>query len=155
MNRQREEEGVSLQQLRECKLVVKCFLNYCRQHPEEVDVLFRMVSIFALRTTIDYSFLKDFYQIEVAEVPNSNISLHSITLNISFVQQGYTLAQKKVILSRFVGFFIDPTEKQEHKVKVLQILIIPMLTASFLKKEDISELMPQNVMSYLFAFSAN
>jgi hypothetical protein len=40
-------------------------------------------------------------------------------------------------LHRFVKFFTfsEPTYSSEHKVKVLQVLIIPALTASFLKQE--------------------
>jgi len=48
--------------------MVKCFLDYCKHHEDEVDILFQMLSIFTIRTTIDYSFLKDFYLHTVAEV---------------------------------------------------------------------------------------
>lgn len=51
--------------------------------------------------------------------------------------QEYTAAQKNAILHRFVNFFTsaEPAYSSEHKVKVLQVLIIPALTASFLKQE--------------------
>lgn len=54
--------------LRESKIIIKCFLNYCRAHKEEIDVLFQMLSIFIVRTTMDFTFLKDFYTQEIAEV---------------------------------------------------------------------------------------
>jgi transformation/transcription domain-associated protein len=67
----RNEETQPLSNLRESKLMVKCFLNYCKHHGDEVDVLFQMLSIFTIRTTIDYSFLKDYYLHTIAEVPEN------------------------------------------------------------------------------------
>jgi len=62
-----DDESLPLYHVREPKLLIKCFLNYCKNHREEVDLLFYMLSIFTIRTTIDYTFLKDYYQQEVAE----------------------------------------------------------------------------------------
>jgi len=39
-------------------------------------------------------------------------------------------------LNRFITFFTDPSYSSEHKVKVLQVLIIPALIASFRKQES-------------------
>lgn len=52
-------------QVKESKWLVKCFLNYLRHDKGEVNVLFDMLSIFLFRTRIDYTFLKEFYIIEV------------------------------------------------------------------------------------------
>jgi hypothetical protein len=54
-----------LLQVKESKRLVKCFLNYLRHDKNEVGVLFDMLSIFLVRTRIDYTFLKEFYMIEV------------------------------------------------------------------------------------------
>ncbi|KAL6045043.1 putative transformation/transcription domain-associated protein [Balamuthia mandrillaris] len=129
MARLKSEETLHLQHLRESKLLIKCFLNYCKQHTDEVDTLFHMLSIFTIRTTMDYSFLHDFYMHDVAE--------------------GFTITQKKAILNRFVELFRDPkdtTFTQEHKVKILQVLIIPLLTASFLKQES-NEIVDQAIIA--------
>jgi transformation/transcription domain-associated protein len=109
------DDTLPLHFLRESKLLIKCFLNYCRNNKQEVDVLFYMLSIFTVRTTLDYSFLKDFYSHEVSE--------------------SYSPQEKKAILVRFLQFFKEPTFIQEHKVQALQILIIPMLNAAFTKAE--------------------
>lgn len=70
--------------LRESKVIVKCFLNYCRTHKDEIDVLFQMLSIFIVRTTMDFTFLRDFYTQEIAEVIFIiNITLFGI-LNVIF-----------------------------------------------------------------------
>jgi transformation/transcription domain-associated protein len=49
----------------ESKRLIKCFLNYLRHDRTEVGALFDMLSIFLYRSRIDYSFLKEFYVIEV------------------------------------------------------------------------------------------
>ena len=52
-------------QVKESKWLVKCFLNYLRHDKTEVNVLFDILSIFLFHTRIDYTFLKEFYIIEV------------------------------------------------------------------------------------------
>ena len=49
----------------ESKRLIKCFLNYLRHDRTEVGALFDMLSIFLYRSRIDYSFVKEFYVIEV------------------------------------------------------------------------------------------
>ncbi len=118
-----------LQHIREPKLLIKCFLNYCKHHREEVDLLFYMLSIFTVRSTIDYHFLKDFYQHEVAEK--------------------YSQQERKAIFMRFLQFFRDTSFSQDQKVQALQILIIPMLTASF-NKNEYKDILDQQVTLHLF-----
>lgn len=52
-------------QVKESKWLVKCFLNYLRNDKTEVNVLFDILSIFLFHTRIDFTFLKEFYIIEV------------------------------------------------------------------------------------------
>eukprot|EP01114_Cavostelium_apophysatum_P014185 TRINITY_DN3613_c0_g1_i5.p1 TRINITY_DN3613_c0_g1~~TRINITY_DN3613_c0_g1_i5.p1 ORF type:complete len:3612 (+),score=1106.25 TRINITY_DN3613_c0_g1_i5:200-11035(+) len=115
ISRLSNDDSLPLQYLTESKLLIICFLNYCSHHREKVDILFWMLSIFTTRTTIDYTFLKDFYSHDVAEK--------------------YTQEEKKAILVHFLTFFKDSTYTQDHKVQVLQVLITPMLTASFAQGE--------------------
>jgi transformation/transcription domain-associated protein len=109
------EEEVPLQRLQESKILVKCFLNYCRSHPEFFDVLFLMLGIFQHRTIVDFTFLKEFYIREVAE--------------------GYSVELKKKLLHRFLEFFKERSNSNEMKVYALQLLIIPTLTSTFRKKD--------------------
>lgn len=51
--------------MKESKWLVKCFLNYLRHDKTEVNVLFEILSIFLYHTRIDFTFLKEFYIIEV------------------------------------------------------------------------------------------
>ena len=55
----------SKMQVKESKWLVKCFLNYLRHEKTEVNVLFDILSIFLIHSRIDYTFLKEFYIIEV------------------------------------------------------------------------------------------
>lgn len=113
VNRLINDENVPLHQLKESKLIVKCFLNYCihAKDKEEINILFYMLSVFTLRTTIDFTFLKDFYATEVA--------------------QKYSPHEKKMVVLRFLQFFREKQFLHDHKVQALRILIIPMLSASF------------------------
>lgn len=52
-------------QVKESKWLVKCFLNYLRHGKLELSVLFDTLSIFLVHSRIDYTFLKEFYIIEV------------------------------------------------------------------------------------------
>jgi hypothetical protein len=60
-------------QVMESKRLIKCFLNYLRHDCTEVGALFDMLSIFLYRSRIDYSFLKEFYVIEVTPFLVSNL----------------------------------------------------------------------------------
>ena len=55
------EEGLELEHLLESKKLVKCLLSYARCKPSDHEVLFQMLTIFTVRSIVDYSFLKQFY----------------------------------------------------------------------------------------------
>ncbi|XP_008795100.2 transformation/transcription domain-associated protein-like [Phoenix dactylifera] len=109
--RLQNEQELSLRQVKESKQLVKCFLNYLRHDRSEVGALFDMLSIFLFHSRIDYTFLKEFYVIEVAE--------------------GYAPNLKKTILLHFLNIFQSKQYGQDHLVVAMQILILPMLAHSF------------------------
>lgn len=123
-----DEENVTLSNLKQNKMFIKCFLNYCHYHREAVDLLFYMVSILTTRSTTDYSFLKDFYIKEVSE--------------------NYSQKEKKAVLTHFLEFFQDKNYSEDHKVQTLKNLIIPMLTASFVS-DDYDEIIDSSIISSL------
>lgn len=106
--------------LRESKLLVKCFLNYCKRVPTDIDMLFKLLPIFCARTTLDFSFVKDFLTNEVAN--------------------NYRIELKRAILHAFLRFYSDPAPSKSAKVQALQVLVTPLLTASF-NKGDANELL--------------
>ncbi|KAK3007679.1 hypothetical protein RJ639_014816 [Escallonia herrerae] len=98
-------------QVKESKWLVKCFLNYLRHDKTEVNVLFDILSIFLFLTRIDFTFLKEFYIIEVAE--------------------GYPPDMKKTLLLHFLNLFQSKQLGHDHLVVVMQMLILPLLAHAF------------------------
>ncbi|GAB4848475.1 hypothetical protein Ancab_003180 [Ancistrocladus abbreviatus] len=106
-----KEQELNLVQVKESKWLVKCFLNYLRHDKTEVNVLFDILSIFLCHTRIDYTFLKEFYIIEVAE--------------------GYPPKLKKNLLLHFLNIFQSKQLGHDHLVVIMQMLILPMLAHAF------------------------
>ncbi|ETL42257.1 hypothetical protein L916_06859 [Phytophthora nicotianae] len=95
----------------ESKLLIKCMITYSRTKPEDVQVLLDMVSVFLHRTPFDFSFLQTFYREEVAAK--------------------YTAANKRNLIRLFLRMLREPGASEELKVHAVQLLIMPVLTASF------------------------
>ncbi|KAA8531972.1 hypothetical protein F0562_006886 [Nyssa sinensis] len=111
ITRLHNEQELNLVQVKESKWLVKCFLNYLRHDKTEVNVLFDILSIFLFHTRIDFTFLKEFYIIEVAE--------------------GYQPNMKKTLLLHFLNLFQSKQLGHDHLVIVMQMLILPMLAHAF------------------------
>ncbi|EGC36462.1 hypothetical protein DICPUDRAFT_151088 [Dictyostelium purpureum] len=102
---------ITNQTLKETKILVKCFIQYCRAHKEETDLYFYMLSVLSVKSYMDFNFLRDFYQNEL------------------IVQS--SIEQKKKIITTFLIFFKDHTIPSDNKVQAIQNLINPILTAYF------------------------
>ncbi|KAJ4714223.1 transformation/transcription domain-associated protein-like [Melia azedarach] len=111
ISRLQNEQEMNLIQVKESKWLVKCFLNYLRHDKSEVNVLFDILSIFLFHSRIDYTFLKEFYIIEVAE--------------------GYPPNMKRALLLHFLNLFQSKQLAHDHLVVVMQMLILPMLAHAF------------------------
>lgn len=131
-------------QVKESKWLVKCFLNYLRHDKSEVGALFDMLSIFLFHSRIDYTFLKEFYIIEVNFVLliyKFTLPFHIIIVFMSWmsfvayigiqVAEGYAPNLKKTILLYFLNIFQSKQFGQDHLVVAMQILILPMLAHTF------------------------
>ncbi len=120
-NRLQNEEDLEFEHLLESKMLVKCLLGYARSSPQDHKVLFNMLTIFTVRSVVDYSFVKHFYAHEVATK--------------------YSLKHRKHIIVEFLNYCKDPQVPQDLKVQALQLVIIPTLTAAFSRdsKEQIIE----------------
>ncbi|XP_031475658.1 uncharacterized protein LOC116247605 isoform X2 [Nymphaea colorata] len=125
VTRLQNEQDLNLEQVKESKRLVKCFLNYLRHDKTEVNILFDMLSIFLVRTRIDYTFLKEFYFIEVA--------VH------------YPTHLKKTLLLHFLLLFQSKKLEHEHMVVVMQMLILPMLAHAF-QNGQCWEVLDQNII---------
>ena len=125
-----------LEQIQESKLLVKCFVSFCREQTKRdsagdekhISLLFMMLSILSEHTLINYTFLKDFYLSEVAVV--------------------YTTQQKSACLRFFLTFFQQQNTPQDDKVQALQLLLLPMLASSF-QKGGAKEILSADVISVI------
>lgn len=95
--------------------------------------MFDLSSIFSVRTTVDLSFLKDFFQQEVVEK--------------------YGAKEKGSILEFFQTYYPDRTIPQEYKVQALQLIISPLLTHVFSRNE--SDTLDHKVLTGIFLEIAN
>ncbi|XVE87428.1 hypothetical protein DITRI_Ditri18aG0116500 [Diplodiscus trichospermus] len=111
ISRLQNEQELNLVQVKESKWLVKCFLNYLQHDRNEINVLFDILSIFFFHSRIDYTFLKEFYIIEVAE--------------------GYPPNMKRALLLHFLSLFQSKQLGHDHLVVVMQMLILPMLAHAF------------------------
>lgn len=81
------------EQVKESKRLVKCFLNYLRHDKAEVNVLFEMLSIFLVQTRIDYTFLKEFYMVEVSSY--GTLGCASGLISVQLIVQYYAILNKR------------------------------------------------------------
>jgi len=119
--RLKNEDHLNTRHQDENRILVECFLCYCRERPEHVEILFDMLSIFIQPTVTDFTFLQEFY---ATELPRT-----------------YSAANKKEILWYWLGILMEPTIHEELRVLGLQRLITPMLAYTFAeKKHEIPEI---------------
>ncbi|CAH8274165.1 unnamed protein product [Arabidopsis lyrata] len=110
-SRLQNEQNLTLVQVKESKWLVKCFLNYLRHEKSEMNVLFDVLLIFLFHSRIDYTFLREFYIIEVAEEYPPNM--------------------KKAIVLHFLNLFQSKQLGHDHLVQAMQMLILPILAHAF------------------------
>lgn len=98
----------------ETKLLVKCFILYCRSKPEDAQALFDILSVFLHQSALDFSFVKRFFIDEVAVT--------------------YSAANRRTIVRMFLRMLRDPCVIEDLKVTAIQVLILPILSATFADK---------------------
>ena len=104
--------------LRESKIIIKCFLHYCKNQNDdsEISILLYMLDIFRSRTTVDYTFLKEYCKKEIVE--NTNIE------------------KKRKIIETYLQFSNNSsTIDTNHRVQILRVLINPLLKKCFKRQE--------------------
>ncbi|KAF9958937.1 hypothetical protein BGZ72_010618 [Mortierella alpina] len=111
LERLQNEDTLSLARLRESQYLVEAFILYLNHNPDDVEVIFEMISIFTQETVIDFSFLKQFYIEEIAiKAPST---------------------RKRAILEHFLVMFQDREIPQGVKMQSLRVIINPMLLVAF------------------------
>ncbi|EFA78297.1 protein kinase [Heterostelium album PN500] len=102
---------VSPNLIKETRMIVKCFIQCCRLHHAENELLFYLLFAFTIRGPIDFAFLRDFYQ---NELPEST-----------------TVEQKISILTAYLEFAKAPTTTPELKVHAIQNIVSPLVQSFF------------------------
>ena len=97
----------------ELKMLCECMLHYYRRHKSDILVLFDVVPVMCTPSTLDFSFLQQFFKIELLSV--------------------LTYASKKDILRAFLSICDVKSICGELKVKTLQMLVLPLLLHMFEK----------------------
>ena len=90
------------------------------------QVLFQMLTIFTVRSIVDYSFLKQFYAQEVANG---------------------RLADRKAMIVAMINKCKDPEVPQALKVQALQLVVIPTLSSAFSKGGQGEELLDEKTIN--------
>eukprot|EP00963_Diacronema_lutheri_P006687 scaffold587_cov339-Pavlova_lutheri.AAC.11 len=109
--RLREEENLSNTQLKEPKWLAQIFLSYFRRVRDDFSVLFHLLSIFTVRTQLDYSFLRAFFS---EELPST-----------------FSMSEKRRVLDHYLAMFEARPIQQEKLTAATSVLIAPMLSWSF------------------------
>ena len=102
--------------------MVKTFVLYCKNNKDEIDLIFKMLCVFSLRTSNDFQFLRKFYQY--------------------YIPQNYSPVQKRRLFNHFLQFIKLDHVSQEVKINASQILIYPFLISTF-KAGQAYEMMDQ------------
>ena len=96
---------------------------------KQVELLFLMLPIFSEHSLVNYAFLKTFYLEEVAKT--------------------YTPPHKAAVLRHFLTIFPQPAIPAEDKVHALQLLVYPLLAASFARGEARELLTPDIIAAVI------
>ncbi|KAF9581361.1 hypothetical protein BGW38_001654, partial [Lunasporangiospora selenospora] len=111
IERLQNEDTLSLARLRESQYLVELFILYLKHNPDDIELIFEMVSIFTHETVIDFSFLKMFCIEEIAIKA--------------------TAKRKQDILHQFLNMFQNREVSQGVKMQALRVIINPMLLVAF------------------------
>eukprot|EP01127_Copromyxa_protea_P022666 TRINITY_DN8267_c0_g1_i1.p1 TRINITY_DN8267_c0_g1~~TRINITY_DN8267_c0_g1_i1.p1 ORF type:complete len:3694 (+),score=584.33 TRINITY_DN8267_c0_g1_i1:40-11082(+) len=111
LTRLQHEASLPLMQLRESKLLAKCFIMHCKRNPDSsAKLIFDMLSILIFPTTIDYTFLRVFYK--------------------EYIPSTFTIAQKQLLFTKFMEFLCSAIGNKQYDLATaaIRVIIIPLLT---------------------------
>lgn len=100
------------------RLLCEIFLMFCRSCPSDTSVLFDLIMVLQSPTSVDYTFLVDFFKHELPKI--------------------FTSQRKQQLIREFLGLYSNQSVSAEQKVITLQMMIIPLLLHTF-NDLDVSE----------------
>lgn len=119
--RLQHEESLPPRYHRETKMLSSFLVDYARNFPDDVDVLFELIRIFLQSTTNDFSFVKSFLADAVADK--------------------LTTTHKRQIIQRFFALLAGESP-EENKTLSIQLVVYPMLRSTFQASTKQSPLAP-------------
>ena len=115
--------------LQETKQLIKCILSYCYHVPMAFEYLFHLASVFAVRTTFDFSFLQNFFNRELVK--------------------GYTNPEKKCLLEVFWNKFFDSEMDRNHHSQLFRVLISPLMVEVVNDSNQSAEILDSDLITLM------
>lgn len=110
----KREDHEGVQATRESLRLAEIFIAYLRANPDDIDLIFELVSLFGQETIMDLSFLRAFF-------------LEDVALR-------YSAARKRKLLDKYLQLFSDAGYPTYLKMMALRHVINPALLVSFIGK---------------------
>ncbi|CAD7696024.1 unnamed protein product, partial [Ostreobium quekettii] len=115
LERMEREEDMNRIEAMESKVIAKCLLNYISHHHDEVATLVDILTIFTVKTSVDFSFLETFCSRVVAEE--------------------YTAAERQAVLTYVIQEFASGRLAAGLAVYTMRVLFRPILAKAIEKGE--------------------
>lgn len=103
--------------VQEIRTLAEIFIRYFTHFPEDISVLFDLLPVFTMRTSCDFTFVKDFLK-------------HSVT------KPGLSSSRRDVV-SQFLTLFQDKQHSQERKAHALQHIVTPMIIYHLTERKEL------------------
>ena len=107
INRLLREETLPIHYVDETRLLVLCLLTYSKQHREDVQVIWKLLSAFRIRSLVDLTFLADYLDVD---------------LNAT-----YSIAEKRRLLREILKYVDSATTSASSKSRAVKHVIRPMI----------------------------
>ncbi|KAI8370186.1 hypothetical protein EDC96DRAFT_563874 [Choanephora cucurbitarum] len=122
-----DEQGY--QMTRQSLCISHVFIAYLRVHPDNVDIIFELASLFAQESVMDLSYLREFF--------------------LSDFAMSFSAKIKRAVLERFLQQFNDTTISAFLRMMMLRHVINPSLLVSITRKDSTSIILDSSMVEQL------
>ncbi|KAI9356612.1 hypothetical protein BD770DRAFT_444067 [Pilaira anomala] len=126
----KKDDDQGLQLTFESLYLSQIFISYLRENPDNIEVIFEVVALFAQESVMDLSYLREFFLNDVA--------LH------------YTAKRKRTIIEKFLQQFNDNSVSPYLRMMTLRHVINPSLLVSITRNDgQCAEILDPKIMEQL------